>query len=171
MSRPKRHKVFISYDHEIDEEWETRFVRMIGERTIDKSTYVGEFVDTHSPTANTLHHIGEEYILEATVAVGLVGPRTWQRKVVDWEIGAALRDTAMNPECGLIGILLPTHPNFGTATYNPRLILPRLADNCIGDSPFGTIVSWRGPRNVAGNPDSPQAIVFLTSIVDVTVGS
>ena len=26
-------------------------------------------------------------------------------------------------------------------------------------------------RNVAGNPDSPQAVVFLTSIVDVTVGS
>ena len=25
-------------------------------------------------------------------------------------------------------------------------------------------------RNVAGNPDSPQAVVFLTSIVDVTVG-
>ena len=110
MSRPKRHKVFISYDHEIDEEWETRFVRMIGERTIDKSIYVGEFVDTHSPTANTLHHIGEEYILEATVAVGLVGPRTWQRKVVDWEIGAALRDTAMNPEVRLHWNLAPDPP-------------------------------------------------------------
>ena len=27
------------------------------------------------------------------------------------------------------------------------------------------------PRNVDENPDSPQAIVFLTSIVDVAVGS
>ena len=26
------------------------------------------------------------------------------------------------------------------------------------------------PRNSDGNPDSPQAVVFLTSIVDVTVG-
>ena len=25
-------------------------------------------------------------------------------------------------------------------------------------------------RNLAGNPDSPQAVVFLTSVVDVTVG-
>ena len=27
------------------------------------------------------------------------------------------------------------------------------------------------PRNSDGNPDSPQAVVFLTSIIDVTVGS
>ena len=29
----------------------------------------------------------------------------------------------------------------------------------------------RKPRNVAGNPDSPQTIVFLTPIIDVTVSS
>ena len=28
----------------------------------------------------------------------------------------------------------------------------------------------RDPRNSDGNPDSPQAVVFLTSIIDVTVG-
>ncbi len=27
------------------------------------------------------------------------------------------------------------------------------------------------PRSLAGNPDSPQAVVFLTSIINVTVGS
>ena len=27
-----------------------------------------------------------------------------------------------------------------------------------------------GPRNSDGNPDSPQAVVFLTSLIDVTVG-
>ena len=27
------------------------------------------------------------------------------------------------------------------------------------------------PRNLAGNPDSPQAVVFLTSITDVMMGS
>ena len=27
------------------------------------------------------------------------------------------------------------------------------------------------PRNSDGNPDYPQAVVFLTSIIDVTVGS
>ena len=144
MSRTKRHKVFISYHHDLDEDWKSRFVRMMGDRIVDKSIYVGEIVDTNYPTADTLRHIREEYISEATVAVVLVGPRTWQRKFVDWEIGAVLRDTEMNPRCGLIGILLPTHPNFGSPTYNPRLIPPRLADNCSGDSPFAKIVSWRG---------------------------
>ena len=32
-------------------------------------------------------------------------------------------------------------------------------------------VAISGPRNLAGNPDSPQAVVFLTSIIDVIVGS
>ena len=27
------------------------------------------------------------------------------------------------------------------------------------------------PRKVAGNPDSPKAVVFLTSIIDLTLGS
>ena len=141
--------MFISYHHEVDEVWKTRFVRMMGDRIVDKSIYVGEIVDTNSPTADTLRHIREEYISEATVAVILVGPRTWQRKFVDWESGAALSDTAINPRCGLLGILLLTHPYFGTSTYNPSLIPPRLADNCMGDSPFARIVSWRGRRGVA----------------------
>ena len=146
MSRTKRHKVFISYHHDLDEEWKARFVRMMGNRIIDKSIYVGEIVDTNSPTADTLRQIREEYMSEATVAVVLVGPRTWQRKFVDWEIGAALRDTAMNPRCGLIGILLPTHSDFGESLHDPRLIPPRLADNCIGDSPFAKIVNWHGRK-------------------------
>ena len=99
--------------------------------------------------------IREDYIAEATVTVVLVGSRTWQRKFVDWEIGAALTDTAMNPRCGLIGILLPTHPDFDASTYNLRLIPPRLADNCVGESPFAEIVSWRGRRGV----DDLQACV------------
>lgn len=148
MPRTKRHKVFISYHHEVDEEWKARFVGMMGDRIVDKSIYVGEIVDTSAPTTDTLRHIREEYISEATVAVILIGPRTWQRKFVDWEIGAALRDTAINPRCGLIGILLPTHPDFGTSTYNLSLIPPRLADNCMGDSPFARIVSWRGRRGM-----------------------
>ena len=87
MSRTKRHKVFISYHHDLDEDWKSRFVRMMGDRIIDKSIYLGEIVDTNYPTADTLRHIREGYISEASVAVVLVGPRTWQRKVCrlgDW---------------------------------------------------------------------------------------
>ena len=31
--------------------------------------------------------------------------------------------------------------------------------------------AFREPRNSDGNPDYPQAVVFLTSLIDVTVGS
>jgi hypothetical protein len=146
MARTKRHKVFVSYHHEVDDEWKTRFVRMMGDRIIDKSVHVGDIVDTNFPTADTLRHIREQYISEATVAVVLIGPRTWQRKFVDWEIGAALRDTTMNPRCGLLGILLPNHQDFGRSQYHPHLIPPRLADNCHGDTPFTRIVDWRGSQ-------------------------
>ena len=144
----KRHKVFISYHHGLDEEWKARFVRMMGDRIIDKSVDVGDIVDTNSPTADTLRHIREQYIAEATVAVVLLGPRTWQRKFVDWEIGVVLRDTTMNPRCGLLGILLPNHPDFQKPTCNIHLVPPRLADNCTDATRFASLIRWRGPRGV-----------------------
>lgn len=144
MVQTKRHKVFISYHHEQDEEWKNRFVRAMKDRIIDLSIYVGDIVDTGFPTADTLRRIREEHIAEVTVAVVLIGPCTWQRKFVDWEIGAALRDTAANPRSGLLGILLPNHPDFGKPRYNPKLVPPRLADNCVGTMPFASIIRWRG---------------------------
>ena len=117
---------------------------------MDNSIYIGEFfVETIPPTADALRHIREEYISEATEAVILVGLRTWQGKFVDWEIGTALSDTAINSRCGLLGILLPTHPYFRTSKYNLGLIPPLLAHNCMRDSPFARIVNWRGRRDVA----------------------
>ena len=35
----------------------------------------------------------------------------------------------------------------------------------------GGHIPRRKPRNSDGNPDSPQVVVFLATIVDVTVGS
>ena len=61
---------------------------------------------------------------------------------MDWEIGFSLRDTDKNPRCGLLGILLPNHPDFGTGKYHPHLIPPRLADNCGGDDPYAYIYNW-----------------------------
>jgi hypothetical protein len=160
MAQTKRHKVFVSYHHDGDGEWKDRFVRMmgnrvVGNRVVDSSIYVGDIVDTNFPTVDTLRRIREEHMSEATVAVVLIGLCTWQRKFVDWEIGATLRDTEMNPRCGLLGILLPNHPNFGKPGYNARVIPPRLADNCSGAKPFASIVDWRGRK---GADDSQDAI-------------
>ena len=70
------------------------------------------------------------------------------RLEVDGEIGSSLRKTKRNSRCGLLGILLPNHPNFGERTYNPRLIPPRLAINCEGDDPYAAIYDWRSVRGV-----------------------
>ena len=45
-----------------------------------------------------------------------------------------------------------------TFTFNPKLNSTEEED----ENPA---------RSLAGNPDSPQAVVFETSIIDVTVGS
>ena len=109
---------------------------------VDKSVDDGDIDDDNLPTETIRQKIRDEFIRDATVTVVLVGPCTWQRKHVDWEIGSSLRDTRRNPRCGLLGILLPNHTNYGSKKYTPRLIPPRLADNCGGDDPFARIYDW-----------------------------
>ena len=146
MPQSKRHKVFISYHHD-DEKWKERFLSMMEDRIVDKSVNIDEFADNHPPTDDTLRLIREEHISDATVTVILIGRCTWQRKYVDWEIGATLRDTNMNPRCGLLGILLPSHPDHNQPQYNRRLLPPRLADNLGQNDPFAFIRRWPGQRN------------------------
>ena len=147
MAQTKRHKVFISYYHEDDQKWKDRFVKMMGDRIVNRSVNIGDIADNSPPTADTLRRIREEHISQATVTVVLIGRSTWQRKYVDWEIGATLRDTDNNPRCGLLGILLPTHPNHNRPQYNRHLLPPRLADNLGDNHPFAFIRHWPGQSN------------------------
>lgn len=142
LPKSKRHNVFISYYHEDDQRYKNRFVRLMGDNIIDKSVNIGEIDDNSPPTEATLQRIREDYIALASVTVVLIGRCTWQRKYVDWEIGASLRETRTNPRCGMIGILLPSHPDFRKESYRENLIPPRLADNCDGDRPFASIYDW-----------------------------
>ena len=114
-----------------------------GDKIVDQSVKLDQIIDTNFPTEDTLRRIRENHISQATVTVVLIGPRTWQRKFVDWEIGATLRDTTMNPRCGLLGVLLPTHPDYNRKEYDRHLIPPRLAINCAGNDPFARVYNWR----------------------------
>ena len=142
MPQTKRHRVFISYFHDDDQRWKDRFVGMMGDRIVDMSVNIGDIADNSPPTDDTLRRIREEHISQATVTIVLIGRRTWQRKYVDWEIGATLRDTHMNPRCGLLGILLPGHPDFDRRQFDPHLIPPRLAANCSDDNSYAHIYDW-----------------------------
>ena len=143
MARVPRRQVFISY-HDTDEDrlYKERFLWKARKVVIDKSVDTGDIDDTNLKVTRVRQIIRDDYIRDATVTIVLIGPCTWQRKHVDWEIGSSLRKTKKNSRCGMLGILLPNHPDYGKARKNPRLIPPRLADNIKGDDPYAVIHDW-----------------------------
>ncbi len=134
-----RHNVFVSFHH-ADDPFKERFVNMMTGYIIDQSVSDGD-IDDCLPTDTIRAKIRDEFICTATVTVVLVGKCTWQRKHVDWEIGSSLRATKLNSRCGLLGILLPNHQNYGNS-YDPQLLPPRLADNLNGDSSYAKLYDW-----------------------------
>ncbi len=145
MPQTPRHKVFISFHHD-DQKYKDRFVQMMKGDVVDKSVEDGD-IDDQNKTETIRRRIRDDFIADATVTVVLIGRCTWQRKHVDWEIGSSLRKTKKNPRCGLLGILLPNHPDSDKEEYDPHLIPPRLADNCKGDDPYARIHRWSGSPN------------------------
>ena len=149
MPQTRRHRVFISFHHE-DQSYKDEFVRMMGDKMIDESVDIGD-IPQDIAVETISQNIRNNFIRDASVTVVLIGPRTWQRKHVDWEIGSSLRDSGHNPRCGLLGILLPNHPNFGDETYDRHLIPPRLADNCDGNDSYAHIYDWtQQPNTIQG---------------------
>lgn len=141
------HKVFISYFHEDDQEYKDRLVQALGSKFVDKSVSQGDIHDERLPLDEIRRRIRDDHIADATVTVVLIGPCTWKRKHVDWEISASLIDRPNNRRCGLLGLLLPTHSDYRRhpEERNPRLIPPRLAHNIGGNDPFAIIYDW--PKN------------------------
>ena len=137
-----RHKVFISFYEKQDKGCKDQLVRMLGDDIVDKSVQQDGIDDTGLKTTTVRQIIRDDYIADASVTVVLIGPDTWRRKYVDWEIGSSIRKTKKNPRCGLLGILLPNHPNYNDPTYDSSLIPPRLADNCVGKDPYAKVYRW-----------------------------
>lgn len=142
---PQKHKVFISH-HADDQEYKARFVQKGKNVFIDKSVDTGDIDDTNLKVDTIRQKIRDDYIRDATVTIVLIGPGTWQRKHVDWEIGSSLRKTKYNSRCGVLGILLPNHPDYGKGNIREHLLPPRLADNLKGDDPYIVIKDWPKTR-------------------------
>ena len=141
------HKVFIAYHHKEDQEYKNRLIRALASKSVDKSVREGDIQEQGLPLDEIRRIIRDEHIADATVTIVLIGRCAWQRKHVDWEISASLIDTRNNPRCGLLGIILPTHPDYGKNPdgrdgRNHRLIPPRLFDNIGGPDPFAAIYDW-----------------------------
>lgn len=145
----ERHRVFISF-HEEDRTYKEALVEWLRPFIIDESVDTGSIIDTGLTDDQIWRKIRDEYIRSATVTIVLVGACTWQRKFVDWEIGGSLMKTSRNSRCGLVGILLPDHADFGRQTYRPGLLPPRLAANAGGEDPYARVwkwpFEWSGPK-------------------------
>ena len=148
MNQTPRHRAFVSYHHD-DQAYKNYFVNALGDNFVDESVGDGDIDDGNLRVERIRQIIREGFIRDATVTIVLIGPCTWQRKHVDWEIGSSLRRTRLNSRCGMLGILLPNHPDFGKRTYNPNLIPPRLADNCSSNDPYARIYDW--PSNFSAS--------------------
>lgn len=138
-STPK-HKVFLSFHHE-DEQEVRAFERQFSENVdtfVSKTVQDGD-IDPYLKTDTIRQKIRDQFISDSTVTIVLIGAETWKRKHVDWEIGYSLTSTSQNTRSGLIGILLPsynTHNYFcnseyteNHSRYTPCTIPPRLYDN------------------------------------------
>lgn len=130
--------------HERDREYREEFEKRMGRSVIHRSVGDGD-IDPGLKVETTRAKIRDEFISDATVTVVLVGRCTWQRKYVDWEIGSSLRATRKNSRCGLIGIVLPTHFDYGKAICRAKLIPPRLHDNLGSGSSFAKLYHWPDP--------------------------
>ena len=138
----QKHKVFVSYHHELDECYKNRFEHLFGEvfnAIIPGSVDIGD-IDPNLQTETIRQKIRDEYLRDTSVTVVLIGEETWQRKHVDWEIGMSIRDTLYNPRSGLLGILLPSYPRTNPTKYNSCTIPPRLYDNIKCE--FASIYNW-----------------------------
>ena len=145
MPQTQRHKVFISF-HEEDIGYKKRFVQKGKNVFVDRSVDTGDIKDEGLKVETIRQKIRDEYIRDATVTIVLIGPKTWQRKHADWEIGSSIRKTRRNPRCGLLGIILPNHPNYQMEKRNLRLMPPRLVDNIKGDDPYALVYDWPPTR-------------------------
>ena len=143
-----KYKVFISYHHKEDEEYKRRLVQALSSKAIDKSVSPGDIHPEQILTDEIRRRIRDEHIAGAEVTIVLIGKCTWQRKHVDWEISASLIDRRNNNRNGLVGIILPTHPDYRKRPEkrDPHLIPPRLAGNISGESPFAVVYDWPKTR-------------------------
>ena len=146
-AKTPRHKVFVSH-HDVDWEYKRRFVQMMGELITDVSVDEDDIDDTDLETETIRQEIRDKHIHQASVTVVLIGPCTWQRMHVDWEIHSSIRATDYNSRCGLLGIFLPEHSDYGANGYSPRLMPARLADNIEGEDPYAELYDW--PRKRLG---------------------
>jgi hypothetical protein len=117
LIQPKCPRIFVSYQHSSDQYYYNEFSRIFHdtyEAVYDNS--LARSIDSDN-SEYVIQRIRDEFITGTSCTIVLVGPTSYQRKYLDWEIKATL-----DKEHGLIGIQLPNVvPIYGTVLVPPRL--------------------------------------------------
>ena len=132
IQQPKRPRIFVSYQHDPDQPYYDKFSQLFHdayECVFDNS--LDDPVDSTN-TDYIMQRIRDEYITGTSCTIVLVGPTSYQRKYLDWEIKATL-----DKEHGLIGVRLPTAP----VTPDNKVVVPRRLHANI-QSGYALSLSW-----------------------------
>lgn len=139
-----KRNVFVSYYHHDDQIKRQEFDYLFKDLIINQSVMLDEIDGENSD--DYIHRlINEGYMKDTTVLAVLLGPNTKCRKHVDWEIGGALNRKVGDRYAGLLGIRLPSHPDFGIGySYNPANYPKRFAANLNSD--YAVLIDWTEDR-------------------------
>jgi len=138
-----KRKTFVSYYHNDDQNSRTKFENLFGDLIVSKSVEYGD-IDSDNSDEYIKQLIQKEYLSDTTVLVVLIGPKTKCRMHVDWEISGAI-STRIGGNSGLIGILLPSHHDYGAdKKYNAANLPKRLAANL--ESGYAKLYDWTDDR-------------------------
>jgi len=139
-----KRNIFMSYYHNDDQEKREEFGNLFKDLIIDQSVKLND-IDSENSDDYIHRLINEGFMKDATILAVLLGPKTKCRKHVDWEIAGALNKKVGERYAGLLGIRLPSHPDFGRGTYyNPDSYPIRLAANL--DSGYAVLADWTEDR-------------------------
>lgn len=122
-----KRKSFISYYHKDDEDYRDEFEKLTGDLIVNKSVQLNDIDGENDEYIKQL--IQKEYLKDTTILVVLIGDKTKCRKHVDWEISGALNFKVGDTYAGLLGLMLPTHSEYGKEKATHDLLPARFADN------------------------------------------
>ncbi len=137
-----RRKTFVSYYHFDDQDYRTKFENLFEDLIVSKSVEDGE-IDSDNSDGYIKQLIQKGYLKDTSVLVVLIGNKTKCRMHVDWEISGAI-SSKVGGVSGLLGIILPDHPDFGTDKATYSLMPARLSDNF--KSGYAIIRDWTDDR-------------------------
>lgn len=138
-----RHKTFLSYYHSDDQEYKEKFTNLFNDLIVAKSVNDGD-INSDNSDDYIKKLIQQNHLEDTTVLVILLGPNTKHRKHVDWEISGALNIKVGEKYSGILGLLLPSHPDYGTGSVTYANIPERLSENF--KSSYAIIGDWTDDR-------------------------